>query len=93
MLVYCVLGAIAIGVGALPGLVAFLRPAWMRAIVGFGAALSLAVWAGGWFGDTGDMDRAGTIALMGLYALAVLIAWTGGALLGRRLRRGQTRLA
>jgi hypothetical protein len=97
MLVYGVLGAFAIGVAVLPGLVAFARPPWMRAVIGVGAALSLAVWAVGWVGGTGDMDREGTIALMGFYALAALIAWTVGALLGRRLKRrlsrGETRLA
>jgi hypothetical protein len=99
MLLYCVLGAIGLGLAALPGLVAFVRPSWTRGVIGVGVALALPLWAFGWFGGTGDMDRAGLILLMGFWAFALLVAWSGGALLGRYVKRrlssgrGETRLA
>lgn len=91
--VFLILGGFALAVVLVPGVVAFLRPSWIWAILGVGFVLSFAESMLGWFGDTGDMDREGTVALMGIYAFVTLVLWVVGASSGRaiRLRRNRRR--
>ena len=81
------LAAVLIGLAVLPGLVAYLRPSWIRAIVGCGVVLPLALFISGWFRDTGDMDRTGFVELGALWGLTVLGIWVWGARAGVRIRR------
>jgi hypothetical protein len=84
--VFVVLGAALLTVAIVPGLIAFLRPSWLWAILGVGVVLALAVWSGAWYGDTGDMSRSGTVIVVGLCAIVILVAWIVGATCGALLR-------
>lgn len=91
MTVFVVLGGALLAVAALPGLVAFLRPLWIRAILAGGVVVAFAVWVQGWYGDTGDMGRSGTVTLAGVFGLVVLVAWIVGATCGAHFRRRLTK--
>ncbi len=89
--VFLILGGFALGVMLVPGVAAFLRPSWFRWIVIIGVVLSFAESMGGWFGDTGDMDRASTVVLMGIYGFLTLMLWVIGAASGRAIRLWRNR--
>jgi hypothetical protein len=81
------LAVLLIGLAVLPGCVAYLRPSWIRAIVGLGVVLALALLISGGFGDTGDMDRTGSVELGALWGITILGIWVAGARAGLRIRR------
>jgi hypothetical protein len=89
--VLVVLGAALLAVAIVPGLIAFLRPSWIWAILGVGVVLAFAVWSRGWYGDTGDMSRSGTVILLGLYGIVILVAWIVGGTCGAQLRHRLSR--
>ena len=86
-----VLGAALLAVAIVPGLIAFLRPSWIWAVLGVGVVLAFAAWSRGWYGDTGDMSRSGTVILLGLYGIVILVAWIVGAMCGALLRHTLSR--
>jgi hypothetical protein len=66
------------------------RPRFFRGVIRIGIVLALGIFTLGFFGDTGDMDRAGAVYAAGVDAVAFVTLWAVGAALARRVRRRAT---